>query len=97
MTGAQAVVHRSRLENLAPFPVDVVVARAFAPLTRLLTLAGRFLEQAECRPVGLFLKGRGVDEELTEARKKWKMRVETIVSVTDPQGVILRIEDIVLE
>jgi 16S rRNA (guanine527-N7)-methyltransferase len=96
ITGAQAVIHRSRVENLPPFPVDVVMARAFAPLPRLLDLAGRFLDQPDCHPLGLFLKGRGVDEELTEARKQWKMRVETIVSMTDPEGVVLRIEDIVL-
>jgi 16S rRNA (guanine527-N7)-methyltransferase len=96
ITGAQAVIHRSRVENLPPFPVDVVMARAFAPLPRLLDLAARFLNQPDCHPLGLFLKGRGVDEELTEARKQWKMRVETIVSMTDPEGVVLRIEDIVL-
>ena len=95
-TGAQAAIHRSRIENLPPFPVDVVMARAFAPLPRLLDLAGGFLDQPDCHPLGLFLKGRGVDEELTEARKQWKMRVETIVSMTDPEGVVLRIEDIVL-
>jgi 16S rRNA (guanine527-N7)-methyltransferase len=95
-TGAQTVIHRARVENLPPFPVDVVMARAFAPLPRLLGLAGRFLDQPDCRPLGLFLKGRGVDEELTEARKQWKMQVETIVSMTDPGGVVLRIEDIVL-
>lgn len=96
ITGAQAVIYRSRVENLPPFPVDVVMARAFAPLPRLLDLAGRFLDQPDCHPLGLFLKGRGADEELTEARKQWKMRVETIVSMTDPEGVVLRIEDIVL-
>jgi 16S rRNA (guanine527-N7)-methyltransferase len=95
-SGAQAVIHRTRLENLSPFPVDVVTARAFAPLPRLLMQANRFFNQTDCRPLGLFLKGKGVDEELTEARKQWKMRVEAIASVTDPEGVILRVEDIVL-
>jgi len=96
ITGAQAVIHGSRLENLAPFPVDVVMARAFAPLSRLLLQANHFFNLPDCHPLGLFLKGRGADEELTEARKQWKMRVEVITSVTDPEGVILRIEDIVL-
>ncbi len=96
VTGAEAVIHRSRVENLSPFPVDVVMARGVAPLPRLLALATGFLEQPDCHPLGLFLKGREADEELTNARKQWKMRVETIVSVTDPEGVVLRIEDIVL-
>lgn len=96
LTGAQAVIHQGRVEKLAAFPVDVITARAFAPLPRLFALAGHFLMQADGRPMGLFLKGRGADEELTEARKKWKMRVDTIASVTDPEGIILRIRDIVL-
>lgn len=96
ITGAQAVIHRSRVENLAPFPVDVVMARGFARLPKLMALATGFLQQPDCHPLGLFLKGRGVDEELTDARKRWNMRVEHIVSVTDPEGVVLRIKDIVL-
>jgi len=96
ITGAQAVIHRARVEDLPPFPVDVVMARGFARLPRLLTLASGFLQQPDCRPVGLFLKGRGVDKELTDARKQWNMRVEHIVSITDPEGVVLRLKDIVL-
>ncbi len=96
ITGAQVVVHNARVENLTPFPIDVIMARAVAPLPRLLTLVSGFICQADCHPLGLFLKGQGVDEELTEAGKQWKMQIETIVSVTDPKGVVLRIEDIVL-
>ena len=88
-------VHQSRLEDLAPFSVDIITARAIAPLPRLLALIEPFLNSPSCFPLGLFLKGRTVDEELTEARKQWKMDVDSIVSVTDPEGVVLRIKDIV--
>ena len=44
--------------------VDVVTARALAPLDRLIALAEGFFSD---RTVGLFLKGRGVSREIEEA------------------------------
>lgn len=95
VTKTPVTVHNERLENLAPFPVDIITARGLAPLPRLLALIEPFLVQPDCCPLGLFLKGRTAEEELTEARKQWKMTVDSIVSVTDPEGVVLRIRDIV--
>jgi len=84
-------VHHARLETLAPTGADAATARACAPLDRLLGHAARHL-----RPGGrgLFLKGRRVDEELTAARKKWKMRVQRVPSRAEPGGVVLIIEEI---
>ena len=96
VTETEIVIHQKRIENLTPFPVDVVTARGFAPLPRLFTLCAGFLTLSdEAKPVGLFLKGRKADEELTMVRKQWKMRDRIIPSLTDPQGVVLRVEDIV--
>ncbi len=91
-TGCGAQVHATRIEELAPFPADVVTARACAPLAQLLGYAYKFPGQASGRrPCCLFLKGRRVDEELTEARKRWKMTVEPFRSRTESGGTILRI------
>lgn len=90
-TGVSVEIHNARIENLTPWPVDVVVSRALAPLSRLLLLACPFLDfGAE----GLFLKGKAAFEELTEAEKSWKMTVETISSQSDPNGVIFRLGDV---
>lgn len=94
-TGTAVDIHRSRVEDLAPFPVDIITARGLARLPRLLALIEPFFGHPGRSPLGLFLKGRTVDEELTQARKQWKMRVESIASMTDPEGVVLRIEDVV--
>ncbi len=40
---------------------------------------------------GLFHRGRGFDRELTDAREKWNIRVESIPSCTDPTARILRL------
>jgi hypothetical protein len=42
--------------------------------------------------IGLFLKGRRVDEELTEAGKKWRLQLDRFESETDPEGSILRLK-----
>lgn len=93
ITDAEITIHRARIENIPPFPVQTVTARACAPLHRLLGLAAPFLADGGA---GLFLKGGRVNKELTEAAKKWTMRVERIPSVADDNGICLRIEEIKL-
>lgn len=93
VTGVPVEVHPVRVESLDLAGVDVVTCRAFAPLPRLLTLTERFLvpQYGKKPPIGLFLKGRRVDEELTEAGKKWRLQIDRIESETDPDGSILRL------
>ena len=90
-TGAEARVHRRCIEELVPFPAGVVTARACAPLPRLFGLAWPFVEGGgQC----LFLKGRKVDEELTESAKEWTMEVTRSTSLSDPSGMILKVENL---
>ena len=67
-------------------PVDILTARALAPLEKLCGMADS-LGARTC----LFLKGGRWREELTEAGKRWKMDLETFDSVTSDEGCILRI------
>jgi 16S rRNA (guanine527-N7)-methyltransferase len=92
-TGTDVALHAMRIENLTPFPADVVTARALAPLPKLLGLAEGFLQptQACPSPVGLFLKGRQVEQELTDAAQSWHMQTEMFPSRTDPAGRIVRL------
>ena len=93
LTGASASVHNRRIEALAPLvPAPLVVtARALAPLDRLLEMAAPFLgEGTEC----LFLKGRGGEEELTQAAKGWTMTVERRASQADPSGLIFHLRGV---
>lgn len=79
----------SRIEQvagvLAP-GVEVVSARALAPLPRLLQLAAPFLAQGA---TGLFLKGQDVDNELTESAKSWRINSEISPSLTGGGGHVL--------
>jgi 16S rRNA (guanine527-N7)-methyltransferase len=91
LTGAPVEVHADRIERMTGFSSDVVTARGLAPLPRLLGLAARFLTPAT---VCLFLKGRNLAGELTEARKTWHMVAHMSPSLSDPMGVVLELREI---
>lgn len=92
LTAAPAVVHNARIEALKPFQADVVTARALAALPALLAYAARFRGPETEGPLRLLLlKGKRAEEELTAARKAWKMTVESFPSRSDSTGVVLSI------
>jgi 16S rRNA (guanine527-N7)-methyltransferase len=91
ITGANAVIHAQRIDRVPAFAADIVTARALAPLPELLAISERFLGP---KTICLFLKGRMVEEELTEAVKTWHIRLDRQASLTDPSGCILRLEAI---
>lgn len=82
-----ASVHNERAENL-DLPVDIVTARACAPLSRLLGYARPYLQKGA---TALFLKGQDVASELEEATKSWSFEAEAIPSLSDPRGRIVRV------
>ena len=90
-TGASVTVHAARLDDVVLPLVRVVTARALADLPRLLPSVKRFLADDG---VALLLKGRRIDEELTACSPQWHMNVERYESVTDPDGVILRLTEV---
>ena len=89
VTRTAATVHAVRIESVVPFPADVVTARALSPLTQLLHHSTPFVTM---NTVSFFLKGRGLQDELTAAREKWIMRTQLLASLADPTGHILRVE-----
>jgi 16S rRNA (guanine527-N7)-methyltransferase len=94
ITEATVTIRACRIEAVPPHPVDVVTARACAPLDRLLDLARPFLAPDT---VCLFPKGERFEEELTLARKRWTMNVSVEPSLSDRRGVILRLQQVVRE
>ncbi len=95
-TRATATVHQIRIEQLqdeAALPgVQVVLARAFAPLERLIGYAEPFLKKGA---IGFFHKGQDVDAELTAAAKCWKLNSIKHPSIIDSNGVILEVKEAV--
>ena len=84
-----AIVHHARAEALRPAPVvDVVTARAVAPLDKLLAFARPVLKPGVR---GLFLKGRSAAAEIEAARQGWSFTATLHPSRTDPEGRIVEI------
>ena len=81
-------IHNARAEDLG-ITVDIVTARACAPLWRLLGYAEPYLKRGA---TGLFLKGQDVVSELTEATKCWKFDAELAASSSDPGGRVLTVK-----
>jgi 16S rRNA (guanine527-N7)-methyltransferase len=85
-------VHARRAEELTPpRGLEVVTARACAPLSRLLSFAYPCLRTGA---VGLFLKGRDVEHELTQARLDWRFDARLHISLSDPSGRVLQIQKV---
>lgn len=89
VTEAPAVIHATRIEDFvdnAPEGIEVVTARALAPLVDLLGSAYPLVQRGAR---GLFPKGQAAAGELTEAGKHWKIRASLEVSRTEPQARII--------
>ena len=94
VTGTSVTIRPCRIQAVPPHRVDVVTARACAPLDRLLELAAPFLApQTLC----LFPKGERYNEELTLARKAWTMNASVEQSLSDRRGVVLRLQQVARE
>ena len=85
-----ATVVWGRAEEQA-IKVDVVTARAVAPMEKLLGYAQPYLSRGA---QGLFLKGEKAEAELLEASKAWHVEAELSVSRSDPRGRIVTVRSV---
>jgi 16S rRNA (guanine527-N7)-methyltransferase len=83
-----AQVHNARAEEL-DLKVEIVTARACAPMTKLLGFSEPYLKRGA---IGLFLKGQDVAAELSEAEASWKFESELRPSQSDPRGRIVQVK-----
>jgi 16S rRNA (guanine527-N7)-methyltransferase len=92
VAGVSVQVHAMRIADFAkhaPKRIDLVTARALAPLPKLLGEAYPLLKKGAR---GLFPKGQDVGSELTEAAKCWNIVATLAESRTDPKGRIVVVE-----
>jgi 16S rRNA (guanine527-N7)-methyltransferase len=71
--------------------VDVVTARAVAPMPKLLTYAQPYMDRGA---QGLFLKGEKAETELQEAWASWTFEADLSVSRSDPRGRIVSVRSL---
>jgi len=91
-TGAPVDIRPERIEKCATQSklgaVDVITARALAPLPRLLELAAPAFS---AHTVALFLKGRDAGAEVDAARERWAFDAALQPSLTDAGGRVVMI------
>lgn len=84
--GLPAKVLQRRAENLPQTPYDVISARAFAPLPRLLDYAAPFWGT---HTTGVFLKGRQYEGEIKQALYNYEFDTQVFDSLSSEDGKIL--------
>ena len=90
-TGAPLTIVTKRVESLPAQPLDVLFARAFAPLPRLLEWCAPLIGA----PTTLVLhKGRSAAEEIQAAQESHDFESESFPSVIDSDSVILRLRNV---
>lgn len=89
-TGCSVEIHHSRIERLHHDArlagVDIVSARALAPLDKLLGLAAPFFAPGT---VGIFPKGKNAEQERADSARKWSCAMTLHPSLTDAEAAIV--------
>lgn len=85
-TGAPATIRTTRLESIRDLRVDIVTARALAPLDRLIFFARPLLGKSG---LCLFLKGASVESELTDSVRDQIVSLSVRSSMSDAAGRVL--------
>ncbi len=91
ITSAPAAVYSVRAEVADIPPAPLITARAFGPVARILEVSHHLLAAG-----GTYLLPKGItaEDELTEARTQWHMRVEKFASQTGVGATILRLSEV---
>ena len=84
-------VYSSRIEGLKLQQVDVITARAVAPLDILLRLSSLHINK---NTICIFPKGKNWKKEVKKAQKQWKFDLEVIKSKTQAGAVVLKMGSI---
>ena len=90
--GLDTQIHAGRIESEAKQvgEVEVVTARALAPLPKLLALAHPLMQGS----VGLFHKGRDYAQEVEDCSGLWKFDLVKQASKIEPDSVLLEIRNL---
>ena len=89
-TNTPVTIHDDRVEDVSIENLNVVTARALAPLKDLLRMA-HYLKSPRC----IFLKGEKTEEEIEKAKKEWNFDLSMHTSITDFRSKVLIINNLI--
>lgn len=88
----EIIVENKNIYEINNLKFDIIISRALASLDKLLEMILPFMkENSKC----IFLKGKKTDEELVEAKKRFKFDCEIYNSKTSSEGKILIIRKVI--
>ena len=94
ITETDITIHNNRIEKLEFFDVELVVARALAPLNKLIAYTEAFTNKSlvsQNFPKMLFLKGNSYQQEIVELNKRELFLIKEFESITNKFSKILYI------
>lgn len=86
-----ATVLQARAENVPPKPYDIITARAFAPLPKLLAYSAPFWGETT---LGIYPKGERWEDEVEAAKADWSFTLDIKPSQTDENAKTLLVTDL---
>jgi 16S rRNA (guanine527-N7)-methyltransferase len=91
LLGVATTIINDKIEITPAQPVNLVTARAFAPLDKLLAFAYPW---AGLQARLIFFKGEDVQREIDEASTNWAFQSRVTQSITDSRGCLVEILDL---
>jgi len=79
-------IHNCRIESIKALKADVVTSRALAPLNDLIDYADEFIDE---KGLCIFLKGKDVNQELTDSVRTRIKDINSYPSRSDQDGCVL--------
>jgi 16S rRNA (guanine527-N7)-methyltransferase len=92
-TSTPVTIHDRRVEDVSIADVDLVTARALAPLRDLLGYLDQIRTEGHAISA-LFQKGVQFEEEIEKAKKKWIFDEEVFESKIDTESKIIKISNL---
>ncbi len=86
-----ATIRHQRVEGIEDLQADIVTARAFAPLDRLLAYSEPIMKEGG---TAIFPKGQRHQTEILAAKAEWSFDLTEYDSATDEDGKILIIQKV---
>jgi len=91
LTNTNVTIYNERVENISIPQMPLITARALANLNQLLNWSEKFVSH---ETISLFPKGKNYSTELEDAKIEWAFDSEILPSVTDTNGVIVKLSHI---
>ncbi|MFW0777747.1 MAG: 16S rRNA (guanine(527)-N(7))-methyltransferase RsmG [Rickettsiales bacterium] len=91
VTNSPVTIHHQRVEQVEIPKCDIILSRACSDLNKLLNLS---IKNVSHETTSLFHKGKNYSIEIEDAKKHWSFDHEITKSITDPNGVIVKLSNI---